>query len=93
MTNIDLVSEITNVSDSEKEEIARALGIPAPTTDKWLGPIWLFVIAGLVLIAILFGVLAWDLLGSDKAAEGFVAIASGAAGAIAGLLAPSPASS
>lgn len=76
-----------DMTPEDQKKIGRAL---LPTAPKG---IWYLLLTGLLVLACVFGILAFVLIRDGKGAEALVALATASVGAVAGLLAPSPLSS
>jgi predicted lipid-binding transport protein (Tim44 family) len=85
-----VIADAQTLSDADKEQVRAAL--PYPNDQGALGRLWLFLIGGLLILAILAGLAAFIFFGADNsgAAAAFLAICTTIVGALIGLFAPSP---
>ena len=86
----DVLQAYADLPDAEKETVNRAIGaLPTPPA-KYVGPLWLIVVLGFVVLLLVGTWMLYDLIQSDDSTDVIVPIVTAALGVLAGLLAPSP---
>lgn len=87
-----VANQYAALASEQKREFQQAAGLPMPEPAA-LGRLWLLLIGGLVLLAILAGLATFTFfLGNNSGGStAFLAITTTIVGALVGLLAPSPA--
>ena len=70
-------------ADEARKAAAGNLPTPPPK-------IWYLIIGGLFVLSLLFGILSYDLLRSERDAAAVIGLATGALGGVIGLLTPGP---
>lgn len=89
----EVIEEYSALSEGEREKVnAVVRGLP-PAPSKYVGPLWVIIVLAFAAVMVGGGYLLFLLIQDGDSTEVLVPIVTAALGVLAGLLAPSPATS
>jgi hypothetical protein len=78
------------MDETDRQAAMSPFALPAPTNQASLTTLWILILMLLGLAVFTFGTMTFVLVYQKKSAEGTLALATAALGAIVGLISPSP---
>ena len=86
----DVIQAYADLPDDEQLKVNRAIrALPDPPAG-YIGPIWIIIVLGFVVLLLGGGYLLYELVRDGMSTEVIAPLVTGALGVLAGLLAPSP---